>query len=76
MNELLILGLVLAVFAAACAVDWLADELQRARLKLWAAQLLWRVLDRLDCELTAWYVARIAKRRVRQQWARSRGAER
>ena len=30
----------------------------------------------LDREITAHYAARIAKRRVRQQWARSRGAER
>ena len=79
MNELLILGFVLAVFAAACLLDWLTAEILRGRLeqlcvrlKLWAARLLWRVLDRLDCELTAWYVARIAKRRVRELWARRR----
>lgn len=80
MNELLILGILLAVFAAACLFDWFTAEILRARLerlcvrlKLWAARLLWRVLDRLDCELTAWYVARIAKRRVREAWRRAGG---
>lgn len=83
MNELLILGILLAVFATACLLDWFTAEILRVRLerlcvrlKLWAARLLWHVLDRLDCELTAWYAARIVKRRVRQQWARSRGTER
>lgn len=73
MNELLILGLVLAVFSAACAVDWLADELQRARLKLWAAQLLWHGLDWLDREITAYCAAKIVKRRVREVWRRAGG---
>lgn len=80
MNELLILGILLAVFAAACLLDWLTAEILRVRLerlcvrlKLWATRLLWHVLDRLDCELTAWYVARIAKRRVREAWRRAGG---
>ena len=68
MNELLILGILLAVFVAVCVVDWLADELQRARLKLWAARLLWCGLNWLDREITAYCAARIAKRRVREIW--------
>lgn len=63
MNELLILGFVLAVFTVVCA----AVEAVESR----DAIVSW-----LDREITAHYAARIAKRRVRQQWARSRGAER
>lgn len=63
MNELLILGFVLAVFTVVCA----AVEAVESR----DAIIAW-----LDREITAHYAARIAKRRVRQQWARSRGAER
>lgn len=63
MNELLILGFVLAVFTVVCA----AVEAVESR----DAIVAW-----LDREITAHYAARIAKRRVRQQWARSRGAER
>ena len=50
MNELLILGILLAVFAAACLLDWLTAEILRVRLvrlcvrlKLWAARLQARV---------------------------------
>lgn len=60
MNELLILGILLAVFAAACAVDWLV------------AEVLPRLISRIDCEITAHYAAKIAKRRVRELWARRR----
>ena len=63
MNELLIVGFVLAVFTVVCA----AVEAVESR----DAIVAW-----LDREITAHYAARIAKRRVRQQWARSRGAER
>ncbi len=63
MNELLILGFLLAVFTVVCA----AVEAVESR----DAIVAW-----LDREITAHYAARIAKRRVRQQWARSRGAER
>lgn len=63
MNELLILGFVLAVFTVVCA----AVEAVESR----DAIVSW-----LDREITAHYAAKIAKRRVRQQWARSRGAER
>lgn len=63
MNELLILGFVLAVFTVVCA----AVEAVESR----DAIVAW-----LDREITAAHMARIAKRRVRQQWARSRGAER
>lgn len=63
MNELLILGLVLTVFTVVCAAVEAVES--------WDAIVAW-----LDREITAHYAARIAKRRVRQQWARSRGAER
>ena len=63
MNELLILGLVLAVFTVVCAAVEAVEN--RDAIIAW-----------LDREITAHYAARIAKRRVRQQWARSRGAER
>ena len=63
MNELIIIGILLAVFVVVCAaVD--AVESRDA------------IVSWLDREITAHYAARIAKRRVRQQWARSRGAER
>lgn len=63
MNELIIIGILLSVFTVACA----AVEAVESR----DAIVAW-----LDREITAHYAARIAKRRVRQQWARSRGAER
>lgn len=63
MNELIIIGILLAVFAAACAVDGIIAN--RDAIMTW-----------LDREITAYYAAKIVKRRVRQQWARSRGAER
>lgn len=63
MNELIIIGILLAVFVVVCA----AVEAVESR----DAIVSW-----LDREITAHYAARIAKRRVRQQWARSRGAER
>lgn len=63
MNELLILVFLLAVFTVVCA----AVEAVESR----DAIVAW-----LDREIAAHYAARIAKRRVRQQWARSRGAER
>ena len=55
MNELLILGLVLAVFTVVCA----AVEAVESR----DAIVAW-----LDREITAHYAARIAKRRVREIW--------
>lgn len=55
MNELLILGLVLAVFTVVCA----AVEAVESR----DAIVAW-----LDWEITAHYAARIAKRRVREIW--------
>lgn len=61
MNELLILGLVLAVFAAACAIDWLV------------AEVLPRLISRIDCEITAYYAAKIVKRRVRDAFRRAGG---
>ena len=63
MNELLILGILLAVFVVVCAAVEAVEN--RDAIVAW-----------LDREITAHYAARIAKRRVRQQWARSRGAER
>ena len=63
MNELLILGFVLAVFTVVCAAVEAVEN--RDAIIAW-----------LDREITAYYAAKIAKRRVRQQWARSRGAER
>lgn len=63
MNELIIIGILLAVFTVVCA----AVEAVESR----DAIVAW-----LDREITAHYAARIAKRRVRQQWARSRGTER
>ncbi|MBD8958917.1 MAG: hypothetical protein EGQ82_00395 [Clostridiales bacterium] len=63
MNELLILGFLLAVFTVVCAAVETVEN--RDAIIAW-----------LDREITAHYAARIAKRRVRQQWARSRGAER
>ena len=63
MNELLILGILLAVFTVVCAAMEAAES--RDAIVAW-----------LDREITAHYAAKIAKRRVRQQWARSRGAER
>lgn len=55
MNELLILGFVLTVFAVVCA----AVEAVESR----DAIVAW-----LDREITAHYAARIAKRRVREIW--------
>ena len=63
MNELLILGILLAVFVVVCAAVEAVEN--RDAIIAW-----------LDREITAYYAAKIAKRRVRQQWARSRGAER
>ena len=55
MNELLILGILLAVFAAACA----AVEAVESR----DAIVAW-----LDREITSYYAAKIVKRRVREIW--------
>ena len=63
MNELIIIGILLAVFTVVCAAVEAVEN--RNAIVAW-----------LDREITAHYAARIAKRRVRQQWARSRGAER
>ncbi len=63
MNELIIIGILLAVFTVVCAAVEAVEN--RDAIIAW-----------LDREITAHYAARIAKRRVRQQWARSRGAER
>lgn len=63
MNELLILGILLAVFVVVCAAVEAVEN--RDAIVAW-----------LDREITAHYAARITKRRVRQQWARSRGTER
>lgn len=63
MNELIIIGILLAVFTVVCAAVEAVES--------WDAIVAW-----LDREITAHYAARIAKRRVRQQWTRSRGAER
>ena len=63
MNELIIIGILLAVFVVVCAAVEAVEN--RDAIIAW-----------LDREITAYYAAKIAKRRVRQQWARSRGAER
>lgn len=60
MNELLILGFVLAVFAAACAVDGIIAN--RDAIMTW-----------LDREITAYYAAKIVKRRVREAFRRAGG---
>lgn len=60
MNELLILGFVLAVFVVVCA----AVEAVESR----DAIVSW-----LDREITAHYAARIAKRRVRESFRRAGG---
>lgn len=55
MNELIIIGILLAVFTVVCA----AVEAVESR----DAIVAW-----LDREITAHYAARIAKRRVRRAW--------
>lgn len=60
MNELLILGFLLAVFTVVCA----AVEAVESR----DAIVAW-----LDREITAHYAARIAKRRVREAFRRAGG---
>ncbi len=59
MNELLILGILLAVFTVACAAVTAAES--REEIRSW-----------LDREITAHYAAKIAKRRVRDAWRRAR----
>lgn len=58
MNELIIIGILLAVFAAACAVDGIIANMD--------AIMTW-----LDREITAYYVAKIVKRRVRDAFRRA-----
>lgn len=58
MNELLILGILLAVFAAACALDGIIAY--RHAITTW-----------LDREITAYYAAKIVKRRVRDAFRRA-----
>ncbi len=58
MNELIIIGILLAVFAAACAVDGIIAY--RDAIMTW-----------LDREITAYYAAKIAKRRVRDAFRRA-----
>lgn len=58
MNELIIIGILLAVFAAACAVDGIIAN--RDAIMAW-----------LDREITAYYAAKIAKRRVRDAFRRA-----
>ena len=60
MNELLILGLVLAVFTVVCAAVEAVEN--RDAIVAW-----------LDREITAHYAARIAKRRVREAFRRAGG---
>ena len=55
MNELLILGFVLAVFVVVCAVVEAVES--RDAIVSW-----------LDREITAHYAAKIVKRRVRDAW--------
>ena len=55
MNELLILGILLAVFVVACAAVTAVES--RDEILAW-----------LDREITAYYAAKIAKRRVREIW--------
>lgn len=58
MNELLILGILLAVFVVACAAVTAVESLDEIRS--------W-----LDREITAYYAAKIAKRRVRDAFRRA-----
>lgn len=58
MNELIIIGILLAVFAAACAVDGIIANRDA-------------IADWIDREITAHYAARIAKRRVRDAFRRA-----
>lgn len=60
MNELIIIGILLAVFTVVCA----AVEAVESR----DAIIAW-----LDREITAHYAARIVKRRVREAWRRAGG---
>ena len=58
MNELLILGILLAVFTVVCAAVEAAES--RDAIVAW-----------LDREITAYYAAKIAKRRVREAFRRA-----
>lgn len=58
MNELLILGILLAVFVVVCAAVEAVEN--RDAIIAW-----------LDREITAYYAAKIAKRRVRDAFRRA-----
>lgn len=55
MNELIIIGILLAVFTVVCAAVEAVES--------WDAIVAW-----LDREITAYYAAKIVKRRVREIW--------
>lgn len=59
MNELIIIGILLAVFTVVCAAVEAVEN--RDAIIAW-----------LDREITAHYAARIAKRRVREAFRRAR----
>lgn len=63
MNELITAGILSVILVAIIAVTMVVEN--RDTIADWIAM-----------ELTAAHMARIAKTRVRQQWARSRGTER
>ena len=59
MNELIIIGILLAVFVVVCAAVEAVEN--RDAIIAW-----------LDREITAHYAAKIAKRRVREAWRRAK----
>ena len=55
MNELIIMGIMAAIFAAMCAIAAIVEHAEE-------------IFGWLDREITAYYAAKIVKRRVREIW--------